>query len=241
MSEITKNTWSVQCDWVRTAALSRNPRFLHTTSVLKQREVPATVSSFCVSVLYSAMLRTSIAAAVLGCFYFCPVDCDASVMVVDCAAVETGCMLEKYIPRKGCNKYVFIFIFWSRCCCCCCCVLLLLPTTSVLKRREVPATVSSFSVSATSTAVSFGSILLLLLRLRRDACREKQTKKVTFLFLWWLALLLLFTHRRRCAEENKIGFCFLFDTGTKSIAFSVTGCVLLLFLSAPGFCSQHQY
>ena len=54
------------------------------------------------------------------------VDCDASVMVVDCVAVKTGCMLEKYIPAKGCNKYVFLFIFWSRCCCCCCCVLLLL-------------------------------------------------------------------------------------------------------------------
>ena len=70
---------------------------LLTTSVLKQREVPATVSSFYVSVLYTAMLRTSIAAVVLGCFYFCPLDCDASVMVVDCAAVETRCMLEKYI------------------------------------------------------------------------------------------------------------------------------------------------
>ena len=70
---------------------------LLTTSVLKQREVPATVSSFYVSVLYTAMLRTSIAAVVLGCFYFCPLDCDASVMVVDCAAVETGCMLEKYV------------------------------------------------------------------------------------------------------------------------------------------------
>ena len=67
-----------------------------TTSVLKQREVPATVSSFYVSVVYTAMLRTSIAAVVLACFYFCPLDCDASVMVVDCAAVETGCMLEKY-------------------------------------------------------------------------------------------------------------------------------------------------
>ena len=41
------------------------------------------------------MLRTSIAAVVLGCFYFCPLDCDIPVMV-DCAAVETGCMLEKY-------------------------------------------------------------------------------------------------------------------------------------------------
>ena len=52
---------------------------LPTTSVLKRRE----------------MLGTSIAAVVLGCFHFCPLDCDASVMVVGCAAVETGCMLEK--------------------------------------------------------------------------------------------------------------------------------------------------
>ena len=70
---------------------------LLTTSVLKQREVPATVSSFCVSVLYTAMLLTSIAPVVLGCFYFCPLDCDASVTIADCAAVETGCMPEKYI------------------------------------------------------------------------------------------------------------------------------------------------
>ena len=70
---------------------------LLTTSVLKQREVPATVSCFYVSVLYTAMLGTSIASVVLGCFYFCPLDCDASVMDVDCAAVETGCMPEKYI------------------------------------------------------------------------------------------------------------------------------------------------
>ena len=62
-------------------------------SVLKQRELPATVSSFNVSVVYTAMLRTSIA-VVLACCYFCPLDCDASVMVVDCPAVETGCMLE---------------------------------------------------------------------------------------------------------------------------------------------------
>ena len=52
--------------------------------------MPATDSSFYVSVFYTAMLRTSIAAVVLGCFCFCPLDCDASVMVVDCAAVETG-------------------------------------------------------------------------------------------------------------------------------------------------------
>ena len=119
---------------------------LLTTSVLKQREVPATVSSFYVSVLYTAMLRTSIAAIVLGCCYFCPldcdasvmiVDCDASVMIVDCAAFETGYMLEKYI--KDATKYVSILFFGRGAAAaagCCCCVLLL-PTTSVLKRREV--------------------------------------------------------------------------------------------------------
>ena len=70
---------------------------LLTTSVQNQREIPAIVSSFYVSVLYTPMLRTSIAAVVLGCFYFCPLDCNASVMVVNCAAVETGCKLEKYV------------------------------------------------------------------------------------------------------------------------------------------------
>ena len=67
------------------------------TSVLKEREVRATASSFYVSVLYTAMLRTSIAAVDLGCLYFRLFDCDIAFMVVDCAAVETGCMLEKYV------------------------------------------------------------------------------------------------------------------------------------------------
>ena len=114
--------------------------------------------------------------------------------------------------------------------------MLLLPTTSALKRREVPATVFSFSVSATNTTVFFASILLLLLRLRRDACRKK-TKNITFSF-WVAALLLLFTHREGCAGKNKIGFCFLFETGTQSIAVSVTRYVLLLFLTAPGSCCR---
>ena len=121
---------------------------LLTTSVLKQREVPATDSFFYVSVLYTAMLRTSIAAVVLGSFYFSLLDCDASVIVVDGAAVETGCLLEKYIKcyspspllpfsfvsvaavEKG---YAFLFFgrgasaadhfsCWLRCCwrCLCC-------------------------------------------------------------------------------------------------------------------------
>ena len=57
------------------------------------------------------MLRTSIATIVLGFFYFCPLDCDASVMVVDFAAVDTGCMLEKYIPAKGWKKICVHFFF----------------------------------------------------------------------------------------------------------------------------------
>ena len=69
---------------------------LLTTLVLKQREVPATVSSFFVlSFIYTATLGTFIAAVVLGRFYCCFLDCDASVIVVDCAAVETGGMLAK--------------------------------------------------------------------------------------------------------------------------------------------------
>ena len=87
-------------------------------------------------------------------------------MVVDCAAVETGCMIEKYIPGKGCNRIGVHFYVLVE-------VLLLL-------------------------------LLLLLLPLRDVA-----------------------------------GFCFLFDTGTRSIAFSVTGYVLLLFLAAAGSSLQH--
>ena len=166
--------------------------------------MPATVCSFYVSVLYTTMLRTSIAAVVLGCFYSCPLDCDASVMVGDCAAVETGCMLEKYIPAKGCNKIRAHFYFLVE-------VLLLL----LLLRAAAAAAAHNISTEAergtgycflllrpaTTTAVSFASILLLLLRLRRDACRKKQTKNITFSFLV-AALLLLFTHREGCAENN---------------------------------------
>ena len=101
---------------------------LLTTSVLKQIEVPATDSFFYVSVLYTAMLRTSIAAVVLGSFYFSLLDCDASVIVVDGAAVEMGCLLEKYIkyyPPSPLVPFSFAsvaavekghayFVFWSR-------------------------------------------------------------------------------------------------------------------------------
>ena len=43
------------------------------------------------------MFRTSISAVVPGCFYFRPLVCDIAFMFVDCAAVETGCMLKKYV------------------------------------------------------------------------------------------------------------------------------------------------
>ena len=80
-------------------------------------------------------------------------------------------------------------------------------------------------------------LLLLLLRAAAAAhnISTEAGRGITFLFLA-AALLLLFTHREGCAEKNMIGFCFLFDTGTQSIAFSVvmvadcaaveTGCML---------------
>ena len=115
------------------------------------------------------MLRTSIAAVVLGCFYFCPLDCDASVMVVDCAAVETGWRLKKYIWRlhtccecynkrgyiRTCYVYkIFFFIFRL----------------------------------ATTTGVSFASILLLLLLLRRDRhfCFLVEVLLLLIIFSCWL-------------------------------------------------------
>ena len=134
---------------------------LLTTSVLKQREVPATVSSFYVSVVYTAMLRTSIAAVVLGCFYFCPSDCDASVMVVDCAAVETGCMLEKYIPAKGCNKIRAHFYLLVE-------VLLLL-----LLLRAAAAAHSISTQAERGITFSFLVAALLLLFTHREGCPEK--------------------------------------------------------------------
>ena len=62
-----------------------------------------------------------VTAVVLGCFYLCPLDCIASVIVVDCAAVETGCMLEKYIksfsPYPLLPRLFPLRLFY--CCCCC--------------------------------------------------------------------------------------------------------------------------
>ena len=83
------------------------------------------------------------------------------------------------------------------------------------------------------------ALLLLLLRAAAAAhnISTQAERGIAFSFLV-AALLLLFTHREGCDEKN--GFCFLFDTGTQSIAFSVNGYLLLLFLTAPGSC-LHQY
>ena len=70
--------------------------------------------------LYTAMLRTSIAAVVLGCFHFCPLDCDASVMVFDGAAVETGCMLKNTLGFFLRLRYYYFPLRLFYCCCCCC-------------------------------------------------------------------------------------------------------------------------
>ena len=134
---------------------------LLTTSVLKQRELPATVSSFHVSVLYTAMVRTSIAAVVLGCFYICHLHCYASVVVVDCAAVETGCMLGKYIPGKGCNEIRVHFYFLVEV------VLLLL--------RAAAAAHNISTEAERGITFSFLVAALLLLFTNREGCDEKTT------------------------------------------------------------------
>ena len=60
-------------------------------------------------------------------------------------------------------------------------------------------------------------------------CMPVKTNKTYISFESLVAeLLLLFTHREGGDENNKTGFCFSFDTGAQSIAFSVTGYVLLL-------------
>ena len=69
---------------------------------------------------------------------------------------------------------------------------------------------------------------------------KKQTKTLRFLS-WWLRCCCSSLIERDVLKKmilRSIGFCFLFDTGTQSIAFSVTRYVLLLFLTAPGSCCR---
>ena len=86
--------------------------------------------------------------------------------------------------NKGCFyiNVLFVFVVYVVMLC----VLLLLPTTSVLQPNEKHTTVSFFSVSVTSTAVSFGSIISLLLMLR--------SKGYAFFILVEVLLLLIIFH-----------------------------------------------
>ena len=102
---------------------------------------------------------TSIAAVVLGCFYFRPLDSYASVMVVDCAAVVTGCMLEKYIPAKGCNKKRARFFFLVE-------VLLLL-----LLRAAAAHNISTQAERGITFSILVAALLLLFAH--REGCAEK--------------------------------------------------------------------
>ena len=116
-------------------------------------------------------------------------------MVVDCAAVETGCMLEKFM--KVATKYVFIFIFWSRCCC----VLLLLPTTSIRIEAE-RGTGYCFFLLRLRYDCCFLCVYSIAVAAVEKGCMPGKTN-ITFSFLV-AALLPLFTHREGCAEKNKI-------------------------------------
>ena len=71
-------------------------------------------------------------------------------------------------------------------------------------------------------------LLLLLLLGAAAAAHDISTEAEVLLFLfWWLRCCCSSLIERDGLKKNKIGFCFLFDTGTQSIAFSVIGYVLL--------------
>ena len=82
-------------------------------------------------------------------------------MVVDCAAVETGCMLEKYIPAKGCNKIRAHFYLFVE-------VLLLL--------LRAAAAAHNISTQA-ERGITFAFLVaaLLLLFTHREGCAEKKS------------------------------------------------------------------
>ena len=162
---------------------------LLTTSVLMQREVPATVSSFYVSVVYTAMLRTSIAAVVLGCFYFCPEDCDASA---DWENIKVAHLL-RVLQQNGIYTYLVRaqnFLFHSpfdeiyRC-------LLLFHSRAFCFR------VNRLHIWQHAHGLTCLPIV--------QANEKAPFRRFFFSFLV-AALLLLFTHREGCAEKQKDSF-----------------------------------
>ena len=82
-------------------------------------------------------------------------------------------------------------------------------------------------------------LLLLLLRAAASAHNISTEAEVLFFLFWWLRCCCSSLIERDALKKKKIRLCFLFDTGTQSIAFSVIGYVLQLFLTAPGSCLQH--
>ena len=58
------------------------------------------------------------------CFFllrFCPLHCDIPVMVVDCAALETGCIPEKYVNFFSPSPLLLLLFPLRLFYCCCCC------------------------------------------------------------------------------------------------------------------------
>ena len=107
--------------------------------------------------------------------------------------------------NKGCfKKHVCLFFFYVVMLC----VLLLLPTTSVLKPKEKHTTVSFFSVSVTSTAVSFGSIISLLLMIR--------SKGYAFFILVEVLLLLIIFLVGCAAPAGAAGACAAYNISTEA-------------------------
>ena len=105
---------------------------------------------------------------------------------------------------KGCFKIPVLFFFVYVVLLC---VLLLLPTTSALKPKEIHTTVSFFSVSATITAVSFRSVRLLLLLVRRD---------MHFHFLVEVLLLLIIFLVGCAAAAGGAGACAAYNISTEA-------------------------
>ena len=121
--------------------------------------------------------------------------------------------------NKGCFKiHVLFFLVYVVMLC-----VLLLPTTSLLKPKEIHTTVSFFSVSVTSTAVSFGSIISLLLMLR--------SKGYAF-FILVEVLLLLIIFLVGCAAAA--GACAAYNISTE--AERGTGYCFFLLRCCPLHC-----
>ena len=106
--------------------------------------------------------------------------------------------------NKGCFKiHVLFFLVYVVMLC-----VLLLPTTSLLKPKEIHTTVSFFSVSVTTTAVSFGSIILLSLMLR--------SKGYAFFILVEVLLLLIIFLVGCAADAGAAGACAAYNISTEA-------------------------